>query len=346
MRSSSSHSGTYHHIPTTIITGFLGSGKTTAINHLIANKPARERWAVLVNEFGSVGVDASLIAPREEIVVREIAGGCLCCTAGASFETALNRLIRDTSPQRVLIEPTGIGHPLKIIRALSSGYYREVLDLKGTICLVDARKLGDSRYREHPSFQDQLNLADIVIGNKADCYSAEDHNAFLELAESALPAKSVISEITYGQLDLRLLDIERNESRIPVFPDAHQITGKPFLPANSINNQHNETKAPDSKKWSVHEGNAEGYYTGSWSIGSGYRFSETTITALLKTLPFERIKGVMLCQNGWISINGGEGQLTFSSCNALDSSRLELMDTTPLHCHKIDQQLRNSAAKP
>ena len=80
-----------HNIPTTIVTGFLGAGKTTAINHLLAQKPHREHWAVLVNEFGKVGVDAALIGPVAGVSIREIAGGCLCCTAQVAFEVALNR---------------------------------------------------------------------------------------------------------------------------------------------------------------------------------------------------------------------------------------------------------------
>ena len=172
---------TAHHIPTTIVTGFLGAGKTTAINHLLSEKPAGERWAVLVNEFGQVGVDAALIGPVAGVFIREIAGGCLCCTAQPAFEVALNRLIRDTSPDRILIEPTGIGHPLKIISTLTGGYYRDVLDLRATICLVDARKLEDSKYLEHPAFRDQLNLADVLVGNKADYYTDKDRSAFMTL---------------------------------------------------------------------------------------------------------------------------------------------------------------------
>ena len=125
-----------HDIPTTIVTGFLGAGKTTAINHLLTEKPAGEHWALLVNEFGKVGVDAALIGPVAGVSIREIAGGCLCCTAGLAFEGALNRLIGDTSPDRILIEPSGIGHPLKIISTLTGSYYHNVLDLRATISLL------------------------------------------------------------------------------------------------------------------------------------------------------------------------------------------------------------------
>src|ERR1700761_164144 len=98
-------------IPTNLITGFLGVGKTTAIRHLIDQKPVGERWAVLVNEFGEVGIDGAIIesAGGTDVAVSEIAGGCFCCSSEAPIEFSLMELIRQTSPNRVLIEPTGLG---------------------------------------------------------------------------------------------------------------------------------------------------------------------------------------------------------------------------------------------
>jgi G3E family GTPase len=333
------HSGIYKNIPTTIITGFLGAGKTTSINYLLNNKPCTERWAVLVNEFGRVGVDASLLDPHRGVSIREVSGGCLCCTAGPSFEAALNQLIRLTTPDRILIEPTGIGHPLKIIRTLASGFYRDVLDLKGTITLVDARKLSDNRYCQHPSFQDQLNLADVLVGSKSDCYTAVDRKAFQELADLSVPLKSVVTEITFGQLDLRLLDIDRNESRTPVFPEAHSRKHDPLLLPYDNNSELAEPKQVDSYYWAMLEGRGDGYFTGSWLMGSDFHFQRNALLSLLKALPFERVKGVMQCHDGWLIINGGEGVLDFSSCKPGNSSRLEIIDFAPLHCEALDRQL-------
>src|SRR5688500_14976207 len=105
-------------IPTNIITGFLGVGKTTAILHLLKHKPQHERWAVLVNEFGEVGIDGSLLtgasAADGDIFIREVPGGCMCCAAGLPMQIALNRLLSKARPHRVLIEPTGLGHPAEI----------------------------------------------------------------------------------------------------------------------------------------------------------------------------------------------------------------------------------------
>lgn len=110
-------------VPTNIITGFLGVGKTTAILHLLASKPANERWAVLVNEFGEIGIDGGLMAggqgAQTGVFIREVPGGCMCCVSGLPMQMALNRLLMDAKPDRLLIEPTGLGHPQEVIESLS-----------------------------------------------------------------------------------------------------------------------------------------------------------------------------------------------------------------------------------
>jgi G3E family GTPase len=329
-----------YNIPTTIVTGFLGAGKTTAINHLLAEKPAGELWAVLVNEFGQVGVDASLIGPVAGVSIKEIAGGCLCCTAGQAFEVALNRLIRDTAPDRILIEPTGIGHPLKIIRILSGGFYRDVLDLRATICLVDARKISDSRYREHPAFQDQLNLSDVLVASKADLYSDDDRSAFAALVSGSIPPKSTYAMISFGKVDCALLDLPRNQYRIAGFPDAHPVKELPFS-LDGMQDIPDKKAAPVSREsWVMHEGSGEGYYRGSWLIGTRYRFDSNALSALITLFPYVRVKGIMQCHEGWLKINGSEGVVEYSAGEPQGYSRLEIIDSAPLACGRIEEGLR------
>ena len=150
---------------TNLITGFLGSGKTTTIRHLLAHKPDQERWAVLVNEFGEIGIDGALLADSGA-VLKEIPGGCMCCVNGLPMQVGLNMLLQQAKPDRLLIEPTGLGHPKQILSLLTQESYAGWIDLQATLCLLDARQLSQPRYRDNENFRDQLAAADVILASK------------------------------------------------------------------------------------------------------------------------------------------------------------------------------------
>lgn len=152
-------------VPTNIITGFLGVGKTSAILHLLAQKPADERWAILVNEFGEIGIDKSLfdgqLNNQSNVFIREVPGGCMCCAASLPMQIALNQLLAESRPHRLIIEPTGLGHPKEVMQVLTAEHYQPVLSIHKTITLVDARKLSDLKYTSHDTFNQQLAIAAV-----------------------------------------------------------------------------------------------------------------------------------------------------------------------------------------
>ena len=89
-------------VPTHIISGFLGAGKTTLLQHLLSQKPENEVWAVLMNEFGQIGVDQQLISQQQGYAVKELLGGCLCCSSQLPMQIALSRLLSESKPDRLL----------------------------------------------------------------------------------------------------------------------------------------------------------------------------------------------------------------------------------------------------
>lgn len=147
---------------TTLVTGFLGSGKTTTLLHLLSQKPSGEKWAILVNEFGEIGVDGALLADSGA-TLKEIPGGCMCCVNGLPLQIGLNTLLTRKRPDRLLIEPTGLGHPAQILALLASDTYQNWLTLRATLCLLDARQLSQPRYRDNDNFHDQLAAAGYLI---------------------------------------------------------------------------------------------------------------------------------------------------------------------------------------
>ena len=162
-------------IPVNIITGFLGSGKTSAVLNLLKQKPRDEHWAILVNEFGEIGVDRSLMqghaVTHDRVAIFEVPGGCMCCAAGLPMQMALSQLLFLGRPDRLLIEPTGLGHPVEVLQTLFSEAYLEMLEVQSTVTLIDARSAANERHANHASFVQQLRIADLILANKKDLYS-------------------------------------------------------------------------------------------------------------------------------------------------------------------------------
>lgn len=181
-------------IPATVITGFLGAGKTTLIRHLI-NRAGGTRLAILINEFGDRGVDREMLlgcgvggCSDDDII--ELANGCICCTVADEFLPMMERLLaRDPQPEHILIETSGLALPKPLVQAFNWPEIRTRLTVDGVIALIDAPALADGRFADdpervqaeraadpalaHPSplvelFEDQLACADLVVLNKID----------------------------------------------------------------------------------------------------------------------------------------------------------------------------------
>lgn len=322
----------FQNIPANLVIGFLGVGKTTAVKHLLSQRPSHERWAVLVNEFGQVGVDGALL-DDDGVALKEIPGGCLCCVGSQSLAVGLNRLIKDANPERILIEPTGLGHPAQLLETLTTGYYENVLEVRATIGLLDARQLADPRYRDHESFTDQMHLADVLLANKADTYTEADRLAFMEVVRDADPAKAYTAFIEQGRVDVACLDLARSASRHALFPEAHA-----FLKAH--HHAHDEEHAAPSQDWLMVTGAADGFFSTGWLLDACFVFNAAALQAWCETLQVTRCKGVMQTDQGWLTLNGVDGCYTFSAAQPLTASRLEIISAREQDREDLDQALR------
>ena len=197
-------------IPVNVITGFLGVGKTSSILKLIEQKPADEEWAILVNEFGEIGVDRGLVqgqlAPRNDVMVFEVPGGCMCCAAGLPMEMALSQIFFLGEPDRLIIEPTGLGHPAEVLGVLAAEFHADQLELHTTIALVDPRTIADEQRCHHPSFIQQIEIADLVVANKADLASSLDLLRLRAFLDAHGETKVAMQPVEYGTVDIAYLD--------------------------------------------------------------------------------------------------------------------------------------------
>jgi G3E family GTPase len=242
---------------TNLITGFLGSGKTTSILHLLAHKPADEKWAVLVNEFGEVGIDGALLADSGALL-KEIPGGCMCCVNGLPMQVGLNTLLRQGKPDRLLIEPTGLGHPKQILDILTAAVYEPWIDLRATLCVLDPRQLLDSKVMANDNFRDQLAAADVIISNKTDRMTAESEQAFDAWWQEHAGERLHIGA-THGNIDPKLLDLPRlNLAPLPESAEhAHSHGQKKGLAALSL---------PAHQRWRRSLNSGQGYQPAAGSL--------------------------------------------------------------------------------
>ncbi len=325
-------------VPTNIITGFLGSGKTTAINHLLKHKPDGERWAVLVNEFGQVGIDGSLIEQQDGIEVKELAGGCLCCALGPSLPITLATLLRRFRPDRLLIEPTGLGHPARIIDTLQNEQFRQVLDLRSIICLLDPRVLHQPEVLRQPGFLDQLNLADLVVLNRIDLADETEIEEAKSLSANLFPPKLAIHATTQGQLDPGWLDLDHLSQRQARYPQAHASTPvmrhPPLAPVE-------RPKLAEPGKPVLQTGSQDGYYSYGWIFAVEDRFDWQAVQPYLDGLKeIVRLKAVLRIGHAWVGYNRNAGQPANVSESAWRrDSRLEILSRQPLEQAVIEREL-------
>jgi G3E family GTPase len=163
----------------TLVTGATGAGKTTLISRLLAARPAHERWAVLVNDFGETALADAAAVRDGSVTVREV-GGCMCCTGRVLLRTALVLLLRETRPQRLIIEASAAAEPSAIARLLHEPGLASAITLERTVCVVDPLQATDARYNALEHYREQAQRADSVFLSKRDLRRAEDIRAARE----------------------------------------------------------------------------------------------------------------------------------------------------------------------
>lgn len=155
-------------IPVTIITGFLGAGKTSLLNNLIRKHPEK-KFAIIENEFGETGIDGGLIAAASEAIF-ELNNGCICCTLGDDFIITMENLLGSSYEfNHLLVETTGIADPSGIVDAFISGTtIQQKFRIDSVVCVADSVNMEDL-FDEQPEVRKQIALADLVLLNKSDC---------------------------------------------------------------------------------------------------------------------------------------------------------------------------------
>jgi len=222
--------GSLARVPCTIVTGFLGAGKTTLIRHVLGHAQGR-RLAVIVNEFGDVGIDGEILkgcgdaaCPEENIV--ELANGCLCCTVADEFVPALDAILAKDGIEHIVIETSGLALPKPLVQAFHWPAIKSRVTVDGVVVVVDGAALADGRVAhdldalaqqraadaalEHDDpieevFDDQIACADLVVLNKRDLLDDAGVKKAMATISSVLPRSVKVVTVTDGKVDQALL---------------------------------------------------------------------------------------------------------------------------------------------
>jgi G3E family GTPase len=313
-----------------VITGSFGSGKTTAIRWLMANKPQSELWIVVLNEFTEAGIDALTVAQsaRGEYDVRLVAGGCLCCVGELEFGKQLRDILRNFKPARLLVEPSGAGHAADIVDAMSEYQRQNALSLDSIICLVDSQdaiRLLDTRPANEWS---QIQSADVLLLSKPDLASPADRAAFEAIASAQYPSKLLLGESVHGELPSASMQAFERAPRFSLIEvdskDGAKASTTPITAIFEIGGR----AGSESQLFQL------GHWAVQWMLPSELVFARVTLEPrihwLLETYQgwLRRMKAVFRTGRGpsWLVQSLGRGMSTEDSAYRRDS-RLEIVLT-------------------
>ncbi len=301
-------------IPTHVIAGPLGAGKTSLIKHLLAQRPANERWAVLINEFGQIGLDAALLTQDDDgIALGEVAGGCLCCVNGAPFQVGLGRLLRKAKPDRLFIEPSGLGHPAQLLKQLREAPWQHVLAVQPCVLVLDAQALAAGKPLP-PAQREALASAGLLVLNKDETLDTAQRQAVERLLpdcplhwtrQAHLPLARLPGLHTQAGAAVDNVEVPSGVAQMPA------IWSDPTLPICLSQAQE-----------------------GGWSIGwrwhPSQQFDTGRLDHWLTSLAWRRAKLVIHSGHGWVSANAVDNSpLAWQPSEWRRDSRIELIFSEP-----------------
>ncbi|MCH7336400.1 GTP-binding protein [Acinetobacter sp. NIPH 2699] len=309
-------------VPTHIISGFLGAGKTTLLQHLLTQKPEHEVWAVLMNEFGQIGVDQQLITQQQGYAVKELLGGCLCCSSQLPMHIALARLLSESKPDRLFIEPTGLGHPAQLLEQLTEPHWQSSLEMRALVIVIDGSRLHDEAWVQQNLYTDQLKAAQIVVLSHADAMTDADQQAYLALKQEYSTYIQHWIEAENGHVSLAQLDF------------IQQPLQRKIQPLLRLQNQlERGAVLQEIKQLPYHYvETAQGYTVAGWKLPKRWQFKFYDLLDLLCTQQdWVRIKGIFNTDQGWKSFNFNPQQFNYKSVDASIDNRIEVICQSSQH---------------
>ncbi|NWJ49375.1 MAG: hypothetical protein HXX14_00790 [Bacteroidetes bacterium] len=279
-------------IPVHVISGFLGSGKTTAIINLLNQKTDNTEWAVIINEFGKISIDGQTVCSNSRFEnVFTISGGCICCSAKEYFRDDLEKIVRTKRFTRIIIEPSGLGGVEMISEVVEN---HPTLFFKPVICLVDITGIENPRQQMNPVYRKQISKADVILFTKRD------------LIPDSTIQQNLIKKFKYLFPDTNVNDNNRTSDLL----DLDYLHGE-------VNNENVTFSVDNPELWDSN------YIEKSWSFHPNTIFNKVKLTRLFDdNLLIIRAKGYVHTGDGWNLLNLTLTGFTLDPCHPKEQNEI------------------------
>ncbi|MFW1807805.1 CobW family GTP-binding protein [Acinetobacter ursingii] len=317
-------------VPTHILSGFLGAGKTTLLQHLLQQKPEHEVWAVLMNEFGQIGVDQQLLPQQQGFEIKELLGGCMCCSSQLPLHIALARLLSESKPDRLFIEPTGLGHPAQLMEQLTEPHWQSSLDMRALVTVVDGSRLHESNWVKQNLYEDQIKAAEIVVISHTDVMTFDDDQALLQLQQEYEVYQQQWLSAAHGELQLKQIDL------------AHVIHERKIQPLLIQQRQQSTAEqATEIKELPYHYvEHAQGYMVAGWKFPRRWIFNfDRLLDVLCEQQDWLRIKAIFHTHQGWMYFNCNPNQFNYKTGEENIDNRIEMISQHEHNWLKLETDL-------
>lgn len=288
-----------------IISGFLGAGKTTLINKILKDIIPLEKIALIENEFGEIGVDGQLFQ-KHGVEIKEISSGCICCTLYGDFVSALKKLISQIYPQRIIIEPTGVGKLSDVLKAVEAVGKIEKIKINMLIAVVDPLKYEMYSQMFGEFFQDQIQTARTVMLSRT------------QLAEKEA-VKKAVNEI-----------MQQNHHAKIIAAPWDQLTGAEII---KIGEQYEDTENNHKEHFEIDHHHHENEDFQVWSQKTVTKYSKEQFQAKLNKLQDKNTYGTVLRGKGffqttegdWLQYDYVSGEINFNKIDGLDMGKIVII---------------------
>ena len=332
-----------------IFSGFLGAGKTTLIKKLIKEAYVGEKVVLIENEFGEIGIDGGFLQ-EAGINITEMNSGCICCSLVGDFSKALKRVMQEYAPERIVIEPSGVGKLSDVIKAVASANLQNAT-LNAFCTVVDASKCKMYLKNFSEFFGDQIENASCIVLSRSDVVSAEKLGAAIDLLKAKNPAATIVTA-AWNKLDGKKLlsAIERKDSLQKELEKLFAEVSEHHHEHHEHHHHEHECHDPNCEchhhehhEHHEHHHHADEVFT-SWGVETARKYTQEELLSALKALEEEnvygtvlRAKGIVAGETGWWHFDyvpesadvregaaGVTGRLCVIGCN-LDEEKLKAL---------------------